>query len=126
LSVSERARTFSPGERITIGVSFAYEGGAEIESVEAVFACEDSDGEIRLLGDTEREASWGEKGSIYSSRLEGKVEPETIPGEYRCVRLSARDRFDDDWEFAEAVRLDLVVRVERPPHRLEITANDFL
>jgi hypothetical protein len=42
------------------------------------------------------------------------------------VRLSARDRFDDDWEFAEAARLDLVVRVERPPHRLEITANDFL
>jgi hypothetical protein len=122
--VSERARTFSPGERITIAISFAPEGGTEIESVEAVFSREDSDGEIRLLGDAIREAS-GEQ-TTYSARLEGKVEPGTTPGEYRCVRLSARDRFDDDWEFAEVARLDLVACVERPPHRLEVTASDFL
>ena len=122
----ERARTFSPGERIAIGISFTREGEAEIESVEAVFAREDSDREIRLLGDAKREASGGEEETIYSARLEAKVEPGTTPGEYRCVRLSARDRFDDDWEFAEAVRLDLVVCVERPSQLLEITASDFL
>jgi hypothetical protein len=42
------------------------------------------------------------------------------------VRLSARDRFDDDWEFAEAMRLDFIMCVERPPQLLEITASDFL
>lgn len=119
-------RSFSPGERIAIGISFAREGGAEIESVEALFACEDSAREIRLLGDAEREASGGEKGTVYSAHLEGKVEPGTVPGEYRCVRLRACDRFDDDWEFTEAARLDLVVRVERCPHRLDVTASDFL
>ena len=124
--MSERARTFSLGERITIGLSFTHKGEAEIESVEAVFAREDSDREIRLLGDAGREASGAEEGSIYSARLEAKVEAGITPGEYRCVRLSARDRFDDDWEFAEAARLDLVVRVERSPYRLEVTASDFL
>jgi hypothetical protein len=122
----ERARTFSPGERIAIGVSFTREGEAEIESVEAVFARKGSDTEIRFLGDAKREASGGEEETIYSARLEAKVEPGTTPGEYRCVRLSARDRFDDDWEFVEVARLDLVVRVERLPHRLEVTASDFL
>lgn len=124
--MQQRVRTFSPGERIAIGVRFAREGGAEIESVEAVFAREDSNGEIRLLGDARRENSGGEEGSVYSVRLEAKVEPGTPPGEYRCVRLSARDRFDDDWELAEVARLDLVVRVERSPYRLEVTASDFL
>jgi hypothetical protein len=122
----ERDRTFSPGELITIGISFAREGGAEIESVEAVFACEGSNREIRLLGDARREASGGEEKTVYSARLEGKVEPGSIPGEYRCVRLSARDRFDDDWGFDEAARVDLVICVEKPPHRLEVTASDFL
>jgi hypothetical protein len=122
----ERERTFSPGERIAIGISFAHEGGAEIESVEAVFACEDSDEEIRLLGDAKREASGGKEETIYYARLQAKVEPGTTPGEYHCMRLSARDRFDDDWEFAEVARLDLVVRVQRPPHRLELKASDFL
>jgi hypothetical protein len=124
--VPERARTFSPGERIAIGIGFAREGGAEVESIEAVFAREDSYEEILLLGDAEREAPGEEEETIYSARLEGKVEPGTIPGEYHCVRLSARDRFDDDWEFAEVARLDLIVHVERPPHRLEVTASDFL
>ena len=119
-------RAFSPGERIAIGISFAREEGAEIESVEVVFAREDSHREIRLLGDARREASGGEEETVYSARFEGKVEPGTTPGEYRCARLSARDRFDDDWEFADVARLDLVVRVERPPHRLEVTASDFL
>ena len=122
----ERERTFSPGERIAIGISFAHEGGAEIESVEAVFACEDSDEEIRLLGDAKREVSGGKEETIYYARLQAKVEPGTTPGEYHCMRLSARDRFDDDWEFAEVACLDLVVRVERPPHRLELKASDFL
>jgi hypothetical protein len=122
----EKARAFSPGERIAIGVSFIREGEAEIESVEPVFARKGSDTEIRFLGDAKREASGGEEETIYSARLEAKVEPGTTPGEYRCVRLSARDRFDDDWEFVEVARLDLVVRVERLPHRLEVTASDFL
>ncbi|MCA1717532.1 MAG: hypothetical protein LC781_12140 [Actinobacteria bacterium] len=123
----ERARTFSPGERIAIDISLVREGDSEIESVEAVFAREGSDEEMRLLGDAREEASsGGEEETTYSARLEGKVEPGTTPGEYRCVRLSARDRFDDDWEFAEAAWLDLVVRVERPPQRLEVTASDFL
>jgi hypothetical protein len=52
--VPERARTFSPGERIAIGISFAYKGEAEVESVEAVFTREDSDSEMRLLGDAKR------------------------------------------------------------------------
>lgn len=111
----ERVRTFSAGERIAIGISFVREGGAEIESVEAVFAREDSNEEIRLLGDAEREASGREEETIYSARLEGKVETGTTPGEYRCVHLTARDRFDDDWQFPEVARLDLVVRVERTP-----------
>jgi hypothetical protein len=123
--VPERARTFSPGKRITIGISFTHKGEAEIESVEAVFAREDLAEEILLLGDAEREASGEEEETIYSARLEAKIEPGTTPGEYHCVRLSARDRFDDDWEFPEASRLDLVVRVERPPYRLEVTASDF-
>lgn len=93
----ERARTFSPDERIAIGISFIHEGDLEIESVKAVFAREDSDKEIRLLGDARREASRVEEETIYSARLEAKVEPGTTPGEYHCVRLSARDRFDDDW-----------------------------
>ncbi len=122
----ERARAFSPGERIAIGISFIHEGDSEIKSVEATFAREDSNEEIRLLGDAEREASGGEAEIIYSARLEAKVESGTTPGEYHCVRLSARDRFDDDWEFADVARLDLVVRVERLPHRLEVTASDFL
>ena len=122
----ERARTFSPGERIAIGISFAHKGEAEVESVEAVFTREDSDSEMRLLGDAKRGASGGEEETIYFARLEAKVGPGTTPGEYRCVRLSARDRFDDDWEFAEAMRLDLVICVERPPQLLEITASDFL
>lgn len=121
----ERARAFSPGERIAIGISFIHEGDSEIESVEAVFAREDADEEIRLLGDAEREAFGGEAETIYSARLGAKVEPGTSPGEYHCVRLSARDWFDDDWEFADFARLDLVVRVERPSYRLEVTTSDF-
>jgi hypothetical protein len=81
---------------------------------------------MRLLGDAREEATGGKEETTYSARLEGNVEPGTSPGEYRCVRLSARDRFDEDWEFAEAAWLDLVVRVERPPQRLEVTASDFL
>ncbi len=122
----ERARTFSPGERIAIGISFACEGDPEIESVEAFFAREGSNEGLRLLGDAKREASGGKEETVYSARLEAEVERGTPPGEYRCVRLTARDRFDDDWDFADVARLDLVVHVERTPRRLEVTASDFL
>ena len=122
----ERVRIFSPGERISIEISFVCEGGSEIESVEAVFAREGSNREIRFLGDVRREAFGGEEEATYSARLEAEVERGTALGDYRCVRLTARDRFDDDWEFEGAARLDLVVRVQRTPSRLEVTASDFL
>ena len=122
----ERVRTFSAGERIAIGISFVREGGSEIESVEAVFAREGSDTEIRLLGDVRREASGGEEEATYSARLETEVERGIAPGDYRCVQLTDRDRYDDDWEFEDAARLDLVVRVQRIPRQLEVTASNFL
>jgi hypothetical protein len=52
--VPEKARIFSPGERIAVGISFTHKGEAEVESVEAVFAREDSDSKMRLLGDARR------------------------------------------------------------------------
>lgn len=122
----EKVRIFSPGERISIGISFVCEGGSEIESVEAVFAREGSDTKIHLLGDVGREAFGGEEETTYSARLEAEVKRGIAPGDYRCVRLTARDRFDDDWEFEDAARLDLVVRVQGTPSRLEVTASDFL
>jgi hypothetical protein len=124
--MQRKARTFSPGDRITIEISFACEGDAEIESVEAVFAQEDSNEEIPLLGDARKESSPEDERVVYTVRLEAKVDPGATPGEYRCARLSARDRFDDDWDFTDAAGLDLVVRVERAPHRLVVTASDFL
>jgi hypothetical protein len=124
--MQRKARTFSPGDRIFIEISFACEGDAEIESVEAVFAQVDSNEEIPLLGDARKEASSEDERVVYTARLEAKVNPGVTPGEYRCARLSARDRFDDDWDFTDVAGLDLVVRVERAPHRLEVTASDFL
>lgn len=124
--MQRKARTFSPGDRISIEISFACEGDAEIESVEAVFAQEDSNEEIPLLGDARKESSPEDERVVYTARLEAKVNPGVTPGEYRCARLSARDRFDDDWDFTDVAGLDLVVRVERAPHRLEVTASDFL
>jgi hypothetical protein len=124
--MSERARTFSPGDRICIEIAFVYEGGEEIESVEAVFCREGSDEEIVLLGDARREPSGGERPILYTARLEGRIDRTATPGEYRCVRLSAHDQFDDDRDFADDTRLNLVIRVERSPHRLEVTASDFV
>ncbi len=123
-------RAFSPGEEVRIALSFVYEGDEEIESVEAVFAREGSD-EIVFLGDARREASYSEasRGSStirYTASLETRIGCGATPGEYRCVRLSARDRFDYDWNFVNPSRLDLTVRVNRAPHRLEVTTSDFL
>ena len=124
--MQRKARIFSPGDRISIEISFACEGDAEIESVEAVFAQEDSNEEIPLLGDARKESSPEDERAVYTARLEAKIDHGATPGEYRCAHLSARDQFDDDWDFTDAAGLDLVVRVERAPHRLEVTASDFL
>jgi hypothetical protein len=124
--VQGKHKAFSPGDRITIDMGFACEGGGEIESVEAVFAREGSGEEILLLGDARKESSGEDERAAYTARLEAKIDPGATPGDYHCARLSARDRFDDDWDFADAAVLDLVVRVERAPHRLEVTASDFL
>jgi hypothetical protein len=124
--MQRKARTFSPGDRITVEISFACEGDAEIEFVEAVFAREGSGEEIPLLGDARKESSPEDERAVYTAWLEAKIDPGATPGEYRCARLSARDRFDDDWDFTNAARLDLVVRVEKVPSRLEVAASDFL
>jgi hypothetical protein len=124
--MSEKTRTFSPGERIFIEIAFVYEGAEEIESVEALFRREGSEEEVMLLGDAWKRSSGEARSTLYAARLEGRVDRGTTPGEYRCVRLSARDQFDDDRDFADVTRLDLVVRVERSPHRLEVTASDFV
>jgi hypothetical protein len=115
----------TPGEEVAISLRFEYEGDGEIESVEAVFVREGSDAEIVFLGDARKEAS-GDRSTSYAARLGASIAPNADPGEYRCVRISARDRFDDDWDFADIGRLDLVVRVERSPHRLEVTRSEFL
>jgi hypothetical protein len=124
--MQRNARTVSPGDRVVIEISFACEGDAEIESVEAVFAREGSGEEILLLGDARKESSGEDERAVYTAWLEAKIDPGAAPGDYHCARLSARDRFDDDWDFADVAVLDLVVRVERAPHRLEVTASDFL
>ena len=124
--MQEKIRTFSPHDRIAIEVSFACKAGGEIESVEALFAREGSGEEILLLGDARKESSGEDGRVIYTARLKAMVDPSAAPGEYRCVRLSARDRFDDDWGFTDPAGLDLVIRVERAPHRLEVTTSDFL
>ena len=125
--MSERVRAYAPGEEISIEVGFTQEGDAEIESVEAVFTREGSGEQIVLLGDARAEAS--EKGPAtryYAARLKGRVPLDAGAGEYRRARLSARDRLDDDWDFADVGKLDLVIRVERAPRRLAVTASNFL
>jgi hypothetical protein len=47
------------------------------------------------------------------ARLAGRASLDAPAGEYRCAWLSARDSLDDGWEFTDAARLDLIVRVER-------------
>jgi hypothetical protein len=122
--VSERARRFVPGEEIGVELDFVYEGAVDIETVEAVFAREVSGEEIVLLGDARKEPSGEESVARYNARIGARVEPGTPPGEYRCARLSVRDRFDNDWDFAAG--LELIIRVERTPLRLEVVASDFL
>ena len=117
---------FSPGEEVVIALGFEYEGDREIESVEAVFVREGLGREIVFLGDARREASGGGRVVHYAARLGARIAPDVAAGEYRCARLSARDLLDDDWDFADATRLDLVIRVERTPPRLEVTASEFL
>jgi hypothetical protein len=123
--VSDRARTFAPGEEVVIVLGLEYEGDRELETVEAVFVREGSGKELVFLGDARKETSTGQT-IYYTARLKAEIDPNADPGEYRCVRISARDRFDDDWDFADIGRLDLVVRVERSPHRLEVTMSGFL
>ena len=123
---SERAKTYTPGEEVAIALEFEHEGDQEIESVEAVFVHEGSSGEIVLLGDARKEAPIGDRITRYTTRLEARINPDAAPGEYRCARLSVRNRLDDDRDFADITRLDLVIRVERTPHRLEVTASEFL
>ena len=115
-----------PGEEVVIEVGFAYEGDRKIESVEAVFVREGSGDEITFLGDAREETSVQGREVRYAARLEARIGPDASPGEYRCAHLSARDRLDDDWDFTDASKLDLVVRVEHGPRRLKVTTSDFL
>ena len=124
--MQRKARTFSSGDRIVVEISFTCGDDAEIESVEAIFDREGSNEEIPLLGDARKESSPEDERAVYTARLEAEIDPGVARGEYRCARLSARDRFDDDWDFTDAAGLDLVVRVQKAPNRLEITASDFL
>ena len=124
--MQRKARTFSSGDRVVVEISFACEDDAEIESIEAIFVREGSNEEIPLLGDARKEPSPEDERSVYTARLEAEIDPGVARGEYRCARLSARDRFDDDWDFTDAAGLDLVVRVQKAPNRLEVTASDFL
>jgi hypothetical protein len=125
--VTEKVRTFMPGEEVVIEVGFAYEGDRKIESVEAVFVREGSGDEIMFLGDAREETSGQSRGEArYIARLEARIGRDASPGEYRCARLSARNRLDDDWVFTDVSRLDLVVRVEHAPHQLKVTTSDFL
>ncbi len=52
--MSERVRTFAPGEKVVIELGFEHEGDGEVEAVEAIFVREGSGEEIVLLGDAIR------------------------------------------------------------------------
>ena len=124
--MQRKVRTFSSGDRVVVEKSFICEDDAQVESVEAIFVREGSNEEISLLGDVRKESSPEDERAVYTARLETEITPGVARGEYRCTRLSARDRFDDDWDFTDAAGLDLVVRVQKVPNRLEVTASDFL
>ncbi len=78
--MSERVKTFSPGEEVVVALGFEYEGAGEIESVRAVFVREGSNEEIVLLGDARQEASGGERIARYAARLGARIDP------YVCAR----------------------------------------
>jgi|SRR5215210_3104816 len=124
--MQRKVRTFSSGDRVVVEISFICEDDAQIESVEAIFVREGSNQEISLLGDVRKESSPEDERAVYTARLETEITPGVARGEYRCTRLFARDRFDDDWDFTDAAGLDLVVRVQKVPYRLEVTASVFL
>ncbi|MDQ3926993.1 MAG: hypothetical protein M3272_08445 [Actinomycetota bacterium] len=125
--MSETTRTFAPGEEVASALGFEYEGCRGIESVEAVFVRHESGEEIVFLGDARKEAPDGFGVARYVARLEARINLCTASGEYRCNRLLARDRLDDDWDLADVAALDLVVRVERTlPRRLEVTTSELL
>ena len=124
--MQRKVRTFSSGDRVVVEISFICEDDAQVESVEAIFVREGSSEQIPLLGDARKGSSPEDERAVYTARLEAEIDPGVARGEYRCARLSARDRFDDDWDFTDAAGLDLVVRVQKAPNRLEITASDFL
>src|SRR5918994_1056539 len=124
--MQRKVRTLSSGDRLVVEISFTCEDDAEIESVEAIFVRVGSNEEIPLLGDARKESSPEDERAVYTARLETEINPGVARGEYRCTRLSARDRFDDDWDFTDAAGLDLVVRVQKVPNRLEVTATRVL
>ena len=124
--MQRKVRTFSSGDRVVVEISFICEDDAQVESVEAIFVREGSNEEISLLGDVRKESSPEDERAVYTARLETEITPGVARGEYRCTRLSARDRFDDDWDLTDAAGLDLVVRVQKALNRLEVTASDFL
>ena len=127
----DRIRVFSLGEEVAIALGFVYEGDEEIESVEAGLRAGRFERGDRIPRRREEGGFWGEVPGVgsttcYAARLEARIGHRASTGEYRCARLSARDRFDDDWDFADASKLDLIIRVEKVPRRLEVTASDFL
>ncbi len=124
--MSERIRTFAPGGKVAIEVGFTYEGDREIETVEAVFVREGTGEEIVFLGDAREDFPREGREVRYAARLEARVRHDASPGEYRCARLSAYDRLDDDWDFTDASGLDLIIRVQRAPHQLKVTASEFV
>jgi hypothetical protein len=100
------------GEEISMEVGFTRDGDLEIEAVKAAFAREGFGEQIVLIGDAGAEAS--EEGQVtrYAARLKGGVPLDAAAGEYRCARPSARDRLDDDWNFADVSKPNLVMRVK--------------
>src|ERR671917_1593644 len=121
--MQRKVRTFSSGDRIVVEISFTCGDDAEIESVEAIFVREGSNEEIPLLGDARKESSPEDERAVYTARLETEINPGVARGEYRCTRLSARDRFDDDWDFTDAAGVDLVFCGQKGLNRLGGTAG---
>lgn len=122
----ERVKACAPGEEVVFALELEHEGDTKIESAEAVFVSEGSGGEIIFLGDLRKEVSDRAGAARYATQLRARIDLDATAGEYRCARLSVRDRFDDDWDCTDITRLDLILRVEQAPHRLKVIASEFL